>query len=182
MANDVLGYAGRRVIVAGAASEIGVATTKLLVDLGAEVHAIDTEKPVQAGLASFTQADLRDAAQIEAAARKIGRVVNALFDCAALANDDGTSSLHRLTEHVVPLMIEGAAIASVASLAGGEVFPVLVVNDYVAERTRDLLASGVRINCVNAVAAGRAEDHAWPLVLLNSPRAALVTGAVLPLG
>jgi NAD(P)-dependent dehydrogenase (short-subunit alcohol dehydrogenase family) len=182
MTNDVLGYAGRRVIVAGAASEIGAALTKILVDLGAEVHALDVEKPKQSGLASFTETDLRDPAQIAAAARKIGRIVNALFDCAALSNADGTSSLHQLTEHVVPLMIEGAAIASVASLTGGEVFPVLVVNDYVAERARELLASGVRINCVNAVADGSAEAHAWPLVLLNSPRAALVTGAVLPLG
>jgi NAD(P)-dependent dehydrogenase (short-subunit alcohol dehydrogenase family) len=36
---DVLGYSGKRVIVTGAASGMGAATTELLVELGAEVHA-----------------------------------------------------------------------------------------------------------------------------------------------
>jgi NAD(P)-dependent dehydrogenase (short-subunit alcohol dehydrogenase family) len=180
--SDVLGYAGRRVIVAGTASAIGAATTKILVELGAEVHAIDREKPDQPGLASFTETDVRDPPQIATAARKIGSIVNALFNCAVRSNDDDISLLQHLTESVVPLMIEGAAIASVVSLGDADVLAVLAVNEYIAERSRDLFERGIRINCVNAVVAGGAEQHAWPLVLLNSPRAALVTGAVLPLG
>ena len=39
--NDVLGYAGKRVIVSGCFSGMGEATAKLLFDLGAEVHGLD---------------------------------------------------------------------------------------------------------------------------------------------
>ena len=81
---DVLGYEGKRVIVSGAASGMGAATTELLVELGAEVHAIDIKKPDITGLASFTETDLREPEQIEAAVAKIGKVVDALFNCAGL--------------------------------------------------------------------------------------------------
>ena len=63
---DVLGYTGKRVIVTGAASGMGAATVRILVDLGAEVHAVDVDKPDMAGLASYTECDLRDPEQIEA--------------------------------------------------------------------------------------------------------------------
>ena len=46
--NDVLQYEGKRVIVTGAASGMGAATAQILVDLGAEVHAIDIKKPEDA--------------------------------------------------------------------------------------------------------------------------------------
>src|SRR5690349_20205644 len=169
--DDVLGYAGRRVIAFGAASPIGTATIKILVDLGAEVHAIDLEKPDQPGLASFTEIDPRDAAQVEAAVRKIGRVVNALFDCAVVSNDEDFTQLRHLTEHIVPLMIDGAAIVSVVSVTDGESPTVRVMNDYTAERTPALSRSGIRMNSVHARLTEPAAEHAWPLVLLNSPRA-----------
>ena len=180
--SDVLGYAGRRLIVAGTASEIGAAATKIVVDLGAEVHVLDREKPDQSGLASFTETDLRDPAQIEAAAHKIGRVVNALFHCALPVDDDGVLHLRHLVEQVIPLMIEGAAIATAVSGADGEASPSQLVNDYTTQRSRELFVSGIRMNCVHASPAGSPEDQAWPLVLLNSPRCAQVTGTVLRQG
>ena len=123
---DVLGYAGRRVIVAGAASGMGAATAELLVELGAEVHALDIRAPEVAGLASYTECDLRDPVQIDAAVVRIGRVVNNLFNCAGLPNTYppldvmlvNFCGLRHLTEAVVPLMPEGGAIASIASTAG----------------------------------------------------------------
>jgi NAD(P)-dependent dehydrogenase (short-subunit alcohol dehydrogenase family) len=60
---DVLGYEGKRVIVTGAASGMGAATAEILVELGAEVHAIDIKKPEVTGLASFTETDLREPAR-----------------------------------------------------------------------------------------------------------------------
>ena len=42
-------YEGKRVIVSGAASGMGAATAELLVELGAEVHAIDIKKPEVTG-------------------------------------------------------------------------------------------------------------------------------------
>ena len=45
MTPDVLQYSGKRVVVTGAASGMGAATAEILVELGAEVHAIDVKKP-----------------------------------------------------------------------------------------------------------------------------------------
>jgi NAD(P)-dependent dehydrogenase (short-subunit alcohol dehydrogenase family) len=146
---DVLGYAGKRVIVSGAASGMGAATTELLVELGAEVHAIDIKKPEIAGLASFTETDLRDPAQIEAAVAKIGAIVNALFNCAGLPNTFSNldvmlvnfCGLRHLTEAVVPNIVEGGAIASIASSAGigwlmnmDVLGPLLATPDFAAAR------------------------------------------------
>src|SRR3954469_25446547 len=123
---DVLGYEGKRVIVTGAASGMGAATAELLVELGAEVHAVDIKKPVVTGLASYTETDLKDPAQIDATVAKIGKVVNALFNCAGLPNTFSNldvilvifSGLPRLTEAVNPTIVESGAVANIASSAG----------------------------------------------------------------
>src|SRR5262245_25114319 len=123
---DVLGYEGKRVIVSGAASGMGAATAELLVELGAEVHALDIKKPDVTGLASYTETDLREPEQIDAAVAKIGKIVDSLFNCAGLPNTFSNldvmlvnfCGLRHLTETVVPNLIEGGAIASIASAAG----------------------------------------------------------------
>ena len=38
---DVLGYSGKVCVITGAASGMGAAATELLLQLGAEVHALD---------------------------------------------------------------------------------------------------------------------------------------------
>jgi NAD(P)-dependent dehydrogenase (short-subunit alcohol dehydrogenase family) len=244
--DDVLGYSGKRVIVSGAASGMGAATATLLVDLGAEVHTIDIKKPDIAGLASFTETDLRDPAQIDRAVDKIGAVVNGLFNCAGLPNTFSNldvmlvnfCGLRHLTERVIPNIVEGGAVASIASSAGigwlmnMEVLGGLLatpdfaaakswceadpkriangyglskeaINAYTAFRSFNLAKDRIRINCVNPgptdtpmmpefekavgkkymddfpVPLGRhavADEQAWPMVFLNSPRSSFVTG------
>jgi NAD(P)-dependent dehydrogenase (short-subunit alcohol dehydrogenase family) len=246
---SVLQYEGKRVIVTGAASGMGAATAEILVELGAEVHAIDIKKPEVTGLASFSQVDLRDPSQIEDAVAKIGKIVNGLFNCAGLPNTFpeldvmlvNFCGLRAVTEAVVPSMIEGSAIACIASSAGigwmqniGVLFELLAtpdfagakawceahpkelqnaygfskeaINAYTAQRSFTLAPHGIRINCVNPgptdtpmmpefekavgkkymddfpVPLGRhavAEEQAWPMVFLNSPRASFVTGLQL---
>jgi NAD(P)-dependent dehydrogenase (short-subunit alcohol dehydrogenase family) len=248
---DVLGYAGKRVIVTGAASGMGAATAGILVDLGAEVHTIDIEKPSATGLASYTECDLRDPEAIDRAVERIGRVVNMLFNCAGVPSTRDPldvllvnfCGLRHLTERVVTDMLDdaGSAVASIASLAGmgwrdnlpavGELvatpdfasarqwcidhpdalahaygFSKEAINAYTAQRSYALAARGIRINCINPgptdtpmmaefeaangkqfmdefpVPLGRharAAEQAWPLVLLNSVRAAHITGVGL---
>jgi NAD(P)-dependent dehydrogenase (short-subunit alcohol dehydrogenase family) len=207
---------------------MGAATAGLLVELGAEVHTLDVKKPDITGLASYTECDLREPEQIEAAVERIGKVVNALFNCAGLPSMCpeldvmlvNFCGVRHLTERVVPNLLEGGAIVSIASTAGsgwrqnlGTLMPLLAtdgfhaarawcedhpqelvnayglskeaINAYTAFRSFALAPHGIRINCVNPgptdapIPLGRraaAEEQAWPLVFLNSPRASYVTG------
>ena len=88
---DYLTYQGKRVVVSGCYSGMGEATAKLLLQLGAEVHGLDY-KQSSLRLASFTQTDLRDPASIDAAAARIGGKVDALFNCAGLAQTSHPST------------------------------------------------------------------------------------------
>ncbi|MEW9855838.1 coniferyl-alcohol dehydrogenase [Novosphingobium sp. M1R2S20] len=125
--SDVLGYAGKRVIVSGCFSGMGQATAKLLLDLGAEVHGFDY-KDVDLPLASFNKVDLRDPASIEAGVAAVGGKVDALFNCAGLPGGGGFPPIdtmkvnflgtRHLTEQVVPLMGNKGAIVSIASTGG----------------------------------------------------------------
>ncbi len=125
--SDILGYAGKRVIVSGCFSGMGEATAKLLIELGAEVHGFDF-KDVSLPLASFTKVDLRDKASIEAGVGAVGGKIDALFNCAGLPGGGGFTPMDTmkvnfigtryLTEQVVPLMGQGGAIVSIASTGG----------------------------------------------------------------
>lgn len=118
-------YENKRVVVSGCFSGMGEATARLLLKLGAEVHGLDY-KQTQLSLASFTQVDLRDPTAIDAAVRKIGGHVDALFNCAGLPQTSppldvmkvNYAGTRRLTEQVLPLMSAGGAIVSISSNAG----------------------------------------------------------------
>jgi NAD(P)-dependent dehydrogenase (short-subunit alcohol dehydrogenase family) len=122
---DFLGYKNKRVVVSGCYSGMGEATARLLLELGAQVHGFDY-KPTSLKLASFTQVDLRDPAAIDAAVAGIGGKVDALFNCAGLPQTAppldvmkvNYLGMRRVTEQVLPLMSEGAAIVSISSNAG----------------------------------------------------------------
>jgi NAD(P)-dependent dehydrogenase (short-subunit alcohol dehydrogenase family) len=122
---DFLGYKNKRVIVSGCFSGMGEATARLLLGLGAEVHGLDY-KESGLDLASFTRVDLRDPSAIDAAVAKIGGKVDALFNCAGLPQTSPAldvmkvnyAGTRRVTERVLELMSEGAAIVSVSSNGG----------------------------------------------------------------
>ena len=129
--SDVLGYAGKRVIVSGCFSGMGEATARALMELGAEVHGLDF-KDSALPLASFNKIDLRDPATIEAGvaaiAKTTGNKIDALFNCAGLPGGGAFPPLdtfkvnfagtRHLTDCVLPLMGEGGAIVSIASTGG----------------------------------------------------------------
>lgn len=123
---DILGYSGKTVVVSGAATGMGAAVARTLVDLGAEVYALDV-KPVAAQVAQATLVDLRERASIDAAVAKLPAQVDRLFNCAGLpgppfSNLDTTLvnfiGLRHLTETVLPRIPPGGAVASITSVAG----------------------------------------------------------------
>jgi NAD(P)-dependent dehydrogenase (short-subunit alcohol dehydrogenase family) len=122
---DVLQYAGKRVVVSGGASGMGEATARVLVDLGADVTVVDI-KPTSVPVARFAEVDLRDRSAIEQAAESFGRV-DALFNCAGLPGKPFSDvdvmvvnfvGARHLIERTVPSMPRGSAVAFVASGAG----------------------------------------------------------------
>ncbi|MGO8873033.1 MAG: coniferyl-alcohol dehydrogenase [Acidimicrobiales bacterium] len=124
--DDVLGYAGKRAVVTGAASGMGDATARLLGELGAEVVGVD-RAAIGAPVDQAVEVDLLDPAAITAAADAIGGQVDAYFNCAGLPGapfSDLEVMLvnfvggRELIERTVPRMPSGSSIVYVASAAG----------------------------------------------------------------
>jgi NAD(P)-dependent dehydrogenase (short-subunit alcohol dehydrogenase family) len=123
--DDVLGYDGATVVVTGAASGMGAAAAQILVDLGAEVTAIDI-KPTDVPVAHFLEVDLRDRGAIEDAAAAIGGAVDGLFSCAGLPGPPFSEldtmrvnfvGARHLAEQLVPKMHAGSSISAISSSA-----------------------------------------------------------------
>jgi NAD(P)-dependent dehydrogenase (short-subunit alcohol dehydrogenase family) len=123
---DILGYQGKCVVVTGAHSGMGAAAARTLVELGAEVHALDV-KPIEAPVKQALVCDLSKRESIEAAAQKLPASIDRLFNCAGLpgapfSNLDTTLvnfvGLRHLSELLIPRLPEGGAIASITSVGG----------------------------------------------------------------
>jgi NAD(P)-dependent dehydrogenase (short-subunit alcohol dehydrogenase family) len=123
---DILGYEGKCVAVTGAASGMGEAAARTLVELGAEVHSLDV-KPVALPVKQTLEVDLARRASIDAAVGALPDRLDALFNCAGLpgppfSNLDTTLvnfvGLRHLTESLLPRIPRDGAVASITSVAG----------------------------------------------------------------
>jgi NAD(P)-dependent dehydrogenase (short-subunit alcohol dehydrogenase family) len=122
---DVLGYRDASVVVTGAASGMGAATAQVLVDLGAQVTAIDI-KPTDLAVSRFLEVDLRDRVAIDDAVASIGEPVNNFFSCAGLPGPPFSEldvmlvnfvGARHLAQGLVPKMPAGSAISAISSSA-----------------------------------------------------------------
>ena len=128
-------------VITGAASGMGQAAAQLLVDLGAEVYALDIA-PVSVPVAQSIKVDMKDHASIDAAVEALPTEIYALFNCAGVpcppfsAEDTvliNFVGLRHLTESLIPRIAEGGGIASIASTAGMAWRPkVEIVKDFLA--------------------------------------------------
>jgi NAD(P)-dependent dehydrogenase (short-subunit alcohol dehydrogenase family) len=123
--DDVLGYAGKSVVVTGAASGMGEATARILVDLGAQVTALDI-KETKVPVARALRIDLRDRENIEQVAASIDGSIDGLFSCAGLPGPPFSEwdtilvnfvGARHLAELLVPKMSAGSAISVISSSA-----------------------------------------------------------------
>lgn len=124
-------YAGKRVVVTGAATGVGAALLELLAEIGGpEVVVVDIKAPTGPH-AAFVEADLSDEAAVDAAIAQVGdRVdgrVDVLFNNAGVAATQAPRvvlavnylALRRLSERLLDLIPAGGAIVNTASIAGG---------------------------------------------------------------
>ncbi|MDG2333943.1 MAG: coniferyl-alcohol dehydrogenase [Myxococcota bacterium] len=123
---NVLGYDGKAVVITGAASGMGAAAARMLVDLGAEVHALDIGD-VTAPVRQSIKVDMKDKAAIEAAIAKLPNQIDVLFNCAGVPHPPVPAldtiminfvGLRHLTDQLLPRLSSGGVIASIASTAG----------------------------------------------------------------
>ena len=79
----MMGYQEKTVVVTGAASGMGQAAAQLLLELGAQVYALDIA-PVSVPVSKAIAVDMKDAASIDAAVAELPGRIYALFNCAGV--------------------------------------------------------------------------------------------------
>ena len=106
-AADRFRYDGKRAVVVGGASGIGAATVAALVDLGAEVVAMDVA-PVQRDDVAVVQVDLTDKRSIERALDDCGGPIHALLSCAGVADGPKLPAVNFIGQrHLIERAVEG---------------------------------------------------------------------------
>lgn len=125
---DYFGYTGKVCVVTGAASGIGMATAKLLVDCHAIVYAIDCKKVDIKGIEHFIVADLCKKEEIDYAFSIIPEHIDSFFGVAGLSgartNYYTTFTVNFIAnkyitdEYLVKRMESGASISYVTSTGG----------------------------------------------------------------
>ena len=119
--DGLLRFSGKRIVVTGAASGIGLATAALLTSEGAEVIAVDIT-----GESPLERCDLSRPSDIDAL---VGRLEGPLYGLCNVAGLPGSHSAERvmavnflglrhLTEALLPRLTDGGAVVNVASAAG----------------------------------------------------------------
>jgi NAD(P)-dependent dehydrogenase (short-subunit alcohol dehydrogenase family) len=142
--SELVSYAGKRVVITGAASGVGAALVGVVRDAGADwITAIDVRPggPVDQSIA----ADLSDPRAVDRAIGEIIGPVDVLFNNAGVAATFSTDVViavnalapRRLTAGVLEKMPAGAAVVNTASTAGGgypahlsEIQQLLAIDDW----------------------------------------------------
>jgi NAD(P)-dependent dehydrogenase (short-subunit alcohol dehydrogenase family) len=160
---DPFRYDGLTVAVTGAATGMGHETVRLLLDAGAEVHALDI-LDVPLPVAASIRVDLGDPRAVDAAVASLPNRIDVLMNCAGIPGGTRFTplevmavnflGLRQLTEAVLPRIPRGGSVVHIASIAGGQWFnhvaelgELLATPDPTAglawcEAHRDLLGDG----------------------------------------
>jgi NAD(P)-dependent dehydrogenase (short-subunit alcohol dehydrogenase family) len=125
---DYFGYANKVCVITGAASGMAKAATEMLVDLGAEVYALDRTEASTPGIAGFVEVNLGEKNAIDAAFTRLPDRIDKFFGVAGLS---GMKTDYHMTvtvnyiankyiteQYLEKRVVPGGAIAYITSTAG----------------------------------------------------------------
>ncbi|MGI4896234.1 MAG: SDR family oxidoreductase [Janthinobacterium lividum] len=125
---DYLNYTGKVCVVTGAASGMGKATTEILIDLGAQVYALDYAAVNVPGVTKSLQLNLGNQAEVDAAMAQLPTEIDAFFGVAGVSGDrhdfPATMAINFIANkyitdtYLFDRMRDGGAIAFVTSMGG----------------------------------------------------------------
>jgi Dehydrogenases with different specificities (related to short-chain alcohol dehydrogenases) len=125
---DYFGYRGQVCVVTGAASGMGKATAETLVDLGAEVYALDVAEATTPGIKAFVQVSLGDKESIDNAFKQLPDRIDKFFGIAGVSGvktDFNTTFAINFTankyiteEYLISRIQPGGAISYISSSGG----------------------------------------------------------------
>lgn len=122
----LFGFEGKNVVITGAASGMSRAATKLLIELGAQVYAIDIN-PIDLPVTKALQADLSKKEDIDHVIEQLPDQIDALFLCHGIAYFPGKELLVQkvnfysqkyMSEALLSRMVEHGSITYISSVGG----------------------------------------------------------------
>lgn len=122
----LMGYEGKNVVITGSASGMSKAATELLIDLGANVYAIDLNEISLPVKQSF-RANLANKEEIDSVIAQLPEKIDVLFLCHGIATKPGAELLVQkidflsqkyMAEQLLPRISDNGSVAFISSMGG----------------------------------------------------------------